>query len=110
MLTMLKIIHFNPALVASEHDRVMALLTEVGKLLPGVRGTAIGKTLPRALNGGQLMWRVVFASETDYWTAVSSSQWQKQIVPALAAERGIYMDSLAYKTPFSDTSSGRFSR
>jgi hypothetical protein len=107
MLTMLQIIHLNPGLAAVEQDRLLALLNETSRALPGVRSAVAGKTLPRALNGGQIMWRVAFATEQDYWNCLSSTQWQGKIAPALAPARGILVESVAYATPFSDTSQKR---
>jgi hypothetical protein len=75
--------------------------------LPGARLSAAGRTLPRALNGGAILWRLAFASEQDIWTCRSSAAWQADIAPALSAGSGVAVDWLACRADYFDTAVSR---
>ncbi len=92
---------------ADAADRIAAQLEAAGKALPGVVSSAAGRTLPRALNGAHLMWRVSFATENDHWSALSSAAWRTRIAPLLDPEKGISFDRVAYRPSLSDASAGR---
>jgi hypothetical protein len=77
-------------------DRLVALLAEHGPALPGVQTSAAGRTLPRALNGGQVLWRIAFGSEQQCRHAHASSGWQEAIMPALSPAQGAIVDWMAY--------------
>jgi hypothetical protein len=79
-------------------------LASAAGALSGVRSYVVGKTLPRALNGGHLMWRATFATEADYWTCAASKEWRTTIEPLLAP---FLIDNTLYRTGFSDSSAGR---
>ncbi|MDG2004044.1 MAG: Dabb family protein, partial [Novosphingobium sp.] len=66
-----------------------------------------GPTLPRALNGGHLMWRVTFASEDHHWAALVSEAWRSSVLPLLAPEDGISADRISYRPGLKDVSDGR---
>ena len=53
---LLSVIDFAPDAGDGAADRLVALLAERGPALPGVKSSAAGLTLPRALNGGQVLW------------------------------------------------------
>jgi hypothetical protein len=104
MFNMLKVIDLGPA--ASEND-VQVLcdrLTNAGTALPGIRSQVVGETLPRAINGGQVMWRAVLATESDYWTCVASPEWRTTIDPLISP---FSIDSVIYRTGMSHCSAGR---
>lgn len=107
MFNMLHVIHFDSALSNDVPDQLVALLAARGESLPCVRASSVGRTLPRALNGGQLMWRVAFASEGEYWNCVSSNEWRSEIRPVLDSDRVSSVDSVAYRVDFSNAQSGR---
>jgi len=88
-------------------DRMVQLLNDEGMLLPGVISAKAGKTLPRALNGGHVMWRLGFATEQDCWSCQTSSPWWSRIIPVLAPVSGVYVDSVAYRADRCDVSAGR---
>jgi hypothetical protein len=100
MFNLLKVIHLDAA--ARAVDGLAEKLTSAGKLLPGTLASSVGKTLPRALNGGQLMWRLTFASEQDYRACVASRPWRESVVPALSADAGALIDSMLYAVDFAD--------
>jgi Stress responsive A/B Barrel Domain len=103
MFNLLQVIHFDPDQPQIRQLQLLELLAAAGRSLPGVRSARVGKTLPRSLNGGDLMWRLGFACERDYWACISSARWRAQITPALLPEQGIFADSLAYCVDYSDT-------
>lgn len=105
MLNVLSVIDFDPERLDGEADRMLELLAGAGRSLPGVRSSNAGKTLPRALNGGRLLWRLSFDSEATYLACLRSAPWRSQIASALDPARGISADTLAYRTSFADTSS-----
>lgn len=107
MLNVLSIIDFDPERLDGEEERLLGLLAESGRSLPGVRSNHLGRTLPRALNGGRLMWRLSFGSEAQYLSCLHSAPWQSRIAPALRPDRGISLDTVAYRPDFSDNSAGR---
>jgi hypothetical protein len=101
MFNLLKVIHTDAD--ARVVDGLLEKLALVAKLLPGIQGASVGKTLPRALNGGRLMWRLTFASEQDYRACVASRPWRESVVPALRADPGAFIDSMLYAADFADT-------
>jgi hypothetical protein len=93
---LLSVIDFAPDAAKGAADRLVALLAERGPALPGVRSSAAGRTLPRALNGGEVLWRVAFASERHCWHAYASKAFQEAIMPALSPAQGAIVDWMAY--------------
>lgn len=104
MFNLLKVIDLDPGLPATEEEHLLKVLAESGESLPGVKAARASKTLPRALNGGRLMWRLVFNSEHDYKACLLSKQWRTKIAPVLAPARGVSVDSVAYQPAFWRTS------
>ena len=84
MFNLLHVIDLGKTASADSADRMVHLLTDESVSLPGVVSAKAGKTLPRALNGGHVMWRLGFPSEQDYWNCQASSPWRSKIIPALA--------------------------
>ena len=107
MFSYLQVIHIDPSQPAGKVHELLHRLAEFSETLPGVRSAKAGTTLPRALNGGQLMWRLSFSTEADYWTCRASRVWHSKVAPALAPERGLSIDSAAYDVKFADTSRQR---
>jgi hypothetical protein len=97
MFNLLQVIDLGPGATEGSADELVQRLNAVGAKLPGVRNALAGKTLPRALNGGHLMWRIAFTSEADYWACVSSPAWRTEVAPQLSPERGAVVDSIAYQ-------------
>jgi Stress responsive A/B Barrel Domain len=110
MFSLLQVVHVDEGQPADTADRLLTLFSSTGAALPGVVAAKAGKTLPRALNGGQLMWRMSFATEQDCWRCLSSPRWQADVAPALAPQGGISVDRAAYHMDFSDVSDGRRQR
>jgi hypothetical protein len=104
MFNLLHVFETVPGAGDGEAGRIADALTKAGRRLPGVRSSVAGPTLPRALNGGSLMWRIAFASEVDYWTALASARWRESIAPLLAATQVTTLDRIAYWSGLSDTS------
>jgi hypothetical protein len=86
---------------------LLGMLNDIGPRLPLVRAARAGLTLPRALNGGQLMWRLSFASEQDCWSCLESQTWCTSIAPVLSTESGANVDRVQYSMDFCDVSRGR---
>jgi hypothetical protein len=107
MFNLLNVIDLGPDAAPDAADRMVHLLNGEAAALPGVVSALAGRTLPRALNGGHLMWRVAFGSEEDYWACRASSRWRSQIAPALSPATGVTLDSIAYHVDVSDVSAGR---
>ncbi len=107
MVNVLTIIDFDPERLVGEAQRLLELLTRVGSSLPGIRSAHAGATLPRALNGGRLMWRLSFGSEAACSACCHSMLWQTQIAPALGPDRGLSVDTVQYRADFADSSPGR---
>lgn len=107
MFNLLKVIDLGPKGSADAADQMVKFLAEESSSLPGVLSFNAGKTLPHALYGGHLIWRMVFASEQNYWHCQASPTWQSKIIPALAPAAGVFVDSAAYYSHWSDTSAGR---
>jgi hypothetical protein len=107
MFNLLHVIDLGKAASADAADQMVHLLTDECASLPGVVSAKAGKTLPRALNGGHVMWRLGFLSEQDYWNCQASSPWRSKIIPALAPFEGVFIDSVAYRADQSDVSAGR---
>src|SRR3984957_1192153 len=107
MFNLLHVIDLGKTASPDATDRMVHLLTDEGVSLPGVVSAKAGKTLPRALNGGHVMWRLGFPSEQDYWNCQASSQWRSKILPALAPAEGVFVDSVAYRADQFDVSAGR---
>jgi len=104
MLNMLKVIDLGSAASEDGAQDLCDRLTNAAKALPGIRSQIVGKTLPRAINGGQVMWRAVLAAESDYWTCVASPEWRTTIDPLISP---FAIDSVIYRTGISDCSAGR---
>jgi hypothetical protein len=102
MLNLLKVIRTN-----GDADRLAARLAECGARFSGVLASKAGRTLPRALNGGDLMWRTVFADEDAHADAVSSPAWAAEIAPEFAPGKAVELDSIAYRPARSDVGAGR---
>ena len=107
MFNMLKVIDFgggaSSVAVQALHDRLSA----AAESLPGLRSMIIGQTLPRDLNGGHIMWRMVFDGEDDCWNCTLSPEWRTQVAPLLAAENGLAMETIAYATGHKDITKAR---
>ena len=106
MLNLLTVIDFESEKLVGEEQRLLELLTSVAGSLPGIKSAHAGATLPRALNGGRVMWRLSFGSEADCLASFRSTLWQSQIAPALSPDRGISVDTVAYRADFADFSRG----
>jgi hypothetical protein len=104
MFNMLKVVDLGPAASADAAQALCGRLASAGAALPGVRSQAVGKTLPRAINGGHLMWRATLATESAYWACVASPEWRTTIEPLLAP---FSINSVSYGTGTSDCSAGR---
>lgn len=91
---------------ADAADRIAAELAAAGTALPGVVSSVAGRTLPRALNGADLLWRLAFATEADQGAALASPLWRDRIAPLLSDE-GVGVDRIAYRPSRSDASAGR---
>src|ERR1700761_8244010 len=87
--------------------RLADLLTERGQRLPGATLSAAGRTLPRALNGGSILWRLAFETEQHIWDSRASTAWQADIAPALLPENGVTVDWLAYRADYFDTAASQ---
>jgi hypothetical protein len=107
MFNMLKVIDLGPAASDDDAQRLRDRLSNAGSALPGIRSHVVGRTLPRAINGGQVMWRAVFATESDYWICAGSPQWHTTIDPLISPNKGVSIDTAIYKTGMSDCSAGR---
>lgn len=107
MFNFLQVFALAPDSPEDEADRLATSLAEVGATMEGVQGSAAGRTLPRALNGGDLMWRLSFTTESEFRTAVASRQWRERVSPLLSPDRVTVLDRIAYRTALSDVSSGR---
>jgi hypothetical protein len=104
MFNMLKVIDLGPATSENDAQALCDRLTTAGTALPGIRSQVAGKTLPRAINGGQVMWRAVFATESDYWSCLASPQWRTTIDLLISP---FSIDSVIYRTGIADCSAGR---
>ncbi len=106
MFNLLNVIDLGPDASEDEADRLVALLDREMTALPGIVSAKAGKTLPDALYGGHLISRIAFACEDAWRACEASSQWQSRILPALAASKGIFVDSAAYHSTHSCLSAG----
>lgn len=107
MFSLLQVVALAPDSMEDEADRLATTLAEVGATMEGARGSVAGRTLPRALNGGDLIWRLTFASENEFWIAVASRHWREKISPLLSPDSVTVLDRIAYRTTLSDVSAGR---
>lgn len=107
MFNLLHVVTLPAGGSAGAPDHAAAALAHAGRSLPGAINSVAGKTLPRDLNGGSLMWRVSFATEADHWAALASQQWRRVVEPLLYAGNGVYFDRISYRQSLSDTSAGR---
>jgi hypothetical protein len=103
MFNLLSVIDAGPSAAAGAVDRLADLLAVHGPSLPGVKASLVGKTLPRALNGGDLLWRVAFGAELDCWNCRASAEWQAHIAPALSPGNGVAIDWVVYRADHYDT-------
>jgi hypothetical protein len=101
MLNFLIVIDINPEASQLLEAEILAVLQKSAHGLRGVKSSRVGKTLPRSLNGGQILWRVEFSTEAEFWHCLSSPPWQTVIEPALSPGRGILTDRVAYRVAFS---------
>jgi hypothetical protein len=88
-------------------DALVGELNAVAPTLPELSSALAGRTTPGAVNGGHLMWRLAFESEQDHRTCTTSRRWREAVAPALSADKGIFVDSAAYRPSASDASAGR---
>jgi stress responsive alpha/beta barrel protein len=102
MFNLLTVIDFAPGAAEGAADRLVALLAERGPALPGVKSSAVGPTLPRALNGGQVLWRLAFGGEQLCWNAYASPAFHEAIMPALSPAQGAIVDWMAYDADHAD--------
>lgn len=96
MFNVLKVITLPPSAAGDGVSRMVGLLSDAGASLPGVVSAKAGGTLPHGLFGGDLMWRLQFATEADYRMCVASEGWRLAVAPLLAQETGVFVDSVAY--------------
>jgi hypothetical protein len=107
MFNLLQVLDLAPGASADDAERLAGRLGEAGGKFDGVVNSAAGSTLPRDIGGGGLMWRLVFASEDDYWAASASQAWREYIAAPVEEERAEVLDSIAYRPTLSDASAGR---
>jgi hypothetical protein len=100
---LISVIDFVPGAAEGAADRLVALLAERGPTLPGARSSAAGRTLPRALNGGQVLWRVTFGSEQQCWHAYASPAFQ-EIMAAMSPTQGAIVNWMVYRADHFDVS------
>jgi hypothetical protein len=100
MFSLLQIIDMREADSGPSAGSLVTHLNEVSSALPHVVSAQAGLTLPRALNGGQLMWRLGFNCEQDCWASMTSAAWQAEVMPRLSHEHGVMVDTVAYRTDF----------
>ncbi len=103
IFNLLSVIGFGPDAAEGAADRLVALLIEKGAVLPGVKSAAVGRTLPRSLNGGDVMWRLAFGSEQQCWDAYASTGFQETMA-AMSPARGATVDWMAYDADHFDVS------
>jgi hypothetical protein len=103
IFNLLSVISFGPDAAEGAADRLVALLGEHGPALPGVMSAAVGRTLPRALNGGDVLWRLAFASEQKCWDAYASKSFQ-EIMAAMTPVQGATVDWMVYRADHVDVS------
>ena len=107
MFNLLHILDLAPGATAGDADRLAASLAEAGRGLRGVAGSAAGRTLPRDIGGGRLMWRLAFETEDAHWAARASGEWRESISGLLAGEGAVVLDAIAYRPGLSDATAGR---
>jgi hypothetical protein len=103
IFNLLTVIGFSPDAPEGAADRLVAWLAEKGPALPGVKSAAVGRTLPRALNGGDILWRLAFGSEQQVWDAYASTAFQ-ELVLAMTPAQGATVDWMVYGADHFDTS------
>jgi hypothetical protein len=103
IFNLLSVIGFGPNAADGAADRLVALLAERGPALPGVKSAAAGRTLPRALNGGDVLWRLAFGSEQQCWQAYASPGFQ-ELIGAMTPAQGATVDWMVFRADHSDTS------
>ena len=96
MFVMIKSIGFADAMSADARADLRATI-DAAETLPGVTGSAVIETAPRALNGGDLMWRATFADEAGYRACIASAAWRASIAPMLDPATGVRVHSVAYR-------------
>lgn len=106
MFNLLHVVTLPPQ-ASREIGDVAARLAQAGAGFDGVLNSVANPTLPRALNGGSLMWRVTFATEDDHWAALGSRQWHADVAPLLAPANGVAFDRICYRPLLKDTAAGR---
>lgn len=104
---LLTVIGFGPNAAEGAADRLVAVLSEQGPVLPGVKSAAVGRTLPRALNGGDVLWRLAFGSEQQCWDAYASAIFQQKIMVAMTPAQGATVDWMAYRADHFDVGRSR---
>lgn len=104
MFSLLTVVDFAADAAEGAADRLLTLIAERGPALPGVKLSVAGRTLPRALNGGALLWRLAFAGEQQCWNARASTAWRDAIAPALSPAQGAIVDWMAYDADHGDVS------
>ena len=107
MFNLLHVVSLASEAGAAEASRIAAALADAGTGFEGVLNSVAAPTLPRALNGGSLMWRMTFATEDDQWAALGSRQWQANVAPLLSREAGVSFDRISYRPGLKDTTPGR---
>jgi hypothetical protein len=101
---MFSLLHVIDAARDETVEALLHLIEDTAPVLPGVQASIAGRTLPRALNGGKLLWRMAFASEADCKGCFASPAFQSEIIPALATAHGVTVDWAAYRAHFHDVS------
>lgn len=96
MYVLLSVIHCHTSADAS----VESLLTRIRRArdrLSGVHASHAGRTLPRAINGGHILWRLAFLTEGDCAACLASDTWQQELASPL---RDQGLDQIGYYSTF----------
>ncbi len=106
MFNLLNVLELDPSMSRDAQDALLAMLNGARAHIPAIKSSQAGRTLPRDLNGGQMLWRLAFASEQDYRGCLSSNSW-RMTTEAFVAQRTTLIDSIAYRVDYADASVGR---
>jgi hypothetical protein len=105
MYILLHVINWH-ATAGEASKQFLERIRQHGNSLPGVHSSHAGPTLARALNGGQVLWRLTFRSEDDCRTCLTSETWHQQFSTELSLHQ-VSVNQVAYYTTFGDSSAGR---
>lgn len=100
MFVAIKSIGFADSVATADRQRLKASLAATDSL-PGLVTSAVVDTMPSALNGGEFMWRAIFADEGAFYDCTESGDWRRDIAALLNPAQGVRVDAVGYEPRWS---------